>query len=98
MSAASRELHSDNPHPAIAVEVSSFERHWITRAYYEKQTYVGAIVSPSAMMNALCVPMNFNPKFQQRERDNPKYPRFAPVSASEKQKIDDVMILHKIGN
>ena len=69
LSASSRTLHSDNPHPALAVEVTGFKREWITRAFHESQTYVGAIADQESVINAHCVPFALNPKLQSRERD-----------------------------
>ncbi|WP_100643777.1 gamma-glutamylcyclotransferase [Alteromonas facilis] len=69
LSADSRERHSDHAHAAFAVSVKGFSRGWVTRAYHENQTYVGAEPASDSYLNALCTPIALNPKFQQRERD-----------------------------
>ena len=84
LSASSRALHSDNVHPALAVTVHGFKREWITRAFHEAQTYVGATPSDQAILNAHCVPFWLNPKLQARERDY----RFVQVSMAQIEVLD----------
>ena len=69
LSADSRLRFSDNPHPAICVTVKGFQRAWITRAFHEQQTYVGAMPDSSGEINAHCIPITINPSLQTREQD-----------------------------
>ncbi|WP_124916909.1 gamma-glutamylcyclotransferase [Alteromonas flava] len=79
LSADSRLNHSDHGHEALAVEVAGFAREWITRAFHEQQTYVGAVLDNNATLNALCTPIALNPKLRDRERDY----RFTVVEPSQ---------------
>ncbi|RPJ66124.1 gamma-glutamylcyclotransferase [Alteromonas sediminis] len=69
MSADSRKRHSAIVHEGIPVTVQHFARGWVTRAYHEQQTYVGAWPEQQASLNAQLVPVTFNPGLQQREQD-----------------------------
>ena len=46
-----------------------FSRGWITRAFHEKQTYVGAVAHSKGEINAHCIPITINPSLQAREQD-----------------------------
>jgi len=79
MNADSRKRHSAIVHEGIPVTVKGYARGWVTRAYHEQQTYVGAWPDNLARMNAQLVPVTFNPSLQKRERDY----RFEPVCLSQ---------------
>jgi hypothetical protein len=96
LSSSSRELHSDLFVPALPVFVEGWQRGWLTRAYHESQTYVGAIPNSDAKLNAQLIPLEINPALQTREKDY----RFStvnlhqlklPQALSENQVLLDVL-------
>jgi hypothetical protein len=79
LSRSSRELHSALFAPTMPVSVKGWERGWLTRAYHEAQTYVGALPNASSMLNAQLIPIEINPALQTREQDY----RFTQISSSQ---------------
>ena len=69
LSQCSRQSYSEIYAPTLPVLVHTWERAWITRAWHEKQTYVGAVPNASAKLNAQLIPMQFSEEFSARERD-----------------------------
>lgn len=53
----------------IPVTLRGYQRGWFTRSPEERQTYLGAVASSSALMSACLIPVEFNPSFQHREKD-----------------------------
>lgn len=76
LSKDSRERYSNIFTPGIPVTVSGFERAWVTRSLYEKQTYVGAVANAHSKLNGQLIPTKINPALQEREKDY----RFVEVS------------------
>jgi hypothetical protein len=69
LSSSSRERHSQLFTPTIPVFVDGWQRGWLTRAYHESQTYVGALPNRQSSLNAQLIPMQINPAFETREQD-----------------------------
>ena len=69
MSADSRQRFSSIHVPGLPATVSGFYRAWVTRSESERQTYVGAIAEPGAMLNAQLIPATIDPALEDREKD-----------------------------
>ncbi|MFC3121189.1 gamma-glutamylcyclotransferase [Agaribacter flavus] len=69
LSADSRRLTSNLNTPTVSVQIKNWSRAWITRAYHENQTYVGALPSQGAWLNAQLVPSQIDAALVKREQD-----------------------------
>lgn len=69
LSADSRERYSNITHVGIPTYVKGFSRGWVTRAFHENQTYVGAVPNSQTGLSAQLLPVNLNPALQKREQD-----------------------------
>lgn len=69
LSRDSRERYSQIFTPGLSVDVTGFQRGWVTRSIAEQQTYVGAIADRRSHLNALLIPTTINPQLKDREKD-----------------------------
>lgn len=69
LSRDSRERYSQIFTPGLPVNVTGFQRAWVTRSIAEQQTYVGAITDSNSQLNALLIPTAINPQLKHREKD-----------------------------
>jgi hypothetical protein len=69
LSRSSREQHSALFTPTLPVFINGWQRGWLTRAYHEAQTYVGALPNHTSRLNAQLIPTEINPALQTREQD-----------------------------
>ncbi|MEM0909719.1 MAG: hypothetical protein AAGJ37_02025 [Pseudomonadota bacterium] len=69
LSAYSRHVHSQISAPGLSITIHNWSRSWITRAYHESQTYVGAVKDAGESFNALLLAAEVAPEFLQREQD-----------------------------
>lgn len=94
LSQDSRQRFSGIHAPTVGVKVHNWSRGWVTRAFHENQTYVGAIPKRGAWLNAQLVPTKIDPALEKREQDY----RFSRVDINDIDIDDSHLFLNDVTN